>query len=377
MAKGKLALFSATLGGGGAERVMTTLANGIHREGYPVDVVLVKKIGCHLSELDPGIQVVDLASRRTLFSLLPLIQYLRRARPAAMLATQGHVNIVAILARMMARVPLRLLAREASTPSAITRDQNGFRTWLALKLLRVFYPLADCIVAPSQGVMNDLTEEMGLPRERVVVIPNPLALALIRQRAAEPPEHPWFEPGNVPVILGVGRLSSQKDFPTLIGAFAKVVSERACRLIILGEGEDRTALHKLVVSLGLSEQVAMPGFVDNPFSYLKHSAVYVLSSPSEGLPNTLLEALAVGTPAVATDCPSGPREILEGGRWGRLVPVADVEAMAEAINAALNGQVAIAPLSVLEDTYGVDQTVKKYLAVLSVPQHECLLMAGG
>ena len=338
-----------------------------------VDVVLVKGTGSYLNELDSGIQVVDLASSRALFSLLPLIRYLRRAQPVAMLATQGYVNIVAIVARMMARGSLRLLVREASTPSVIGRNQKGLKTWITLKLLRVFYPLADGIIAPSQGVKDDLTKGLGLPKARVVVIPNPIPLALIQQKAAQPAEHSWFDPGAIPVILGIGRLSLQKDFRTLIAAFAKVVSQSACRLIILGEGEERTALHNLVVSLGLRDQVAMPGFVDNPFSYLKRSAVYVLSSPSEGLPNTLLEALVVGTPAVATDCPSGPREILEEGRWGKLVPVADVDAMAEAINAALNGQVAIAPLSVLEDRYGVNQIVTKYLAVLTVQLSPCQL----
>ncbi len=344
---------------------MTTLANGFYREGYPVDVVLGMRTGVYLNELDPGIDIVDLASSRTAFSLLPLVRYLRRARPGAMLATQGHVNIVAILARMIARVPLRLLVREAITPSVFAKNQTGFKAWATLKLLRIFYPLADCIIAPSQGVMDDLTQELGLPKMGVVVIPNPVLLDSIHQAAQDLPQHPWFDLGSIPVVLGIGRLSAQKDFPTLISAFAKISGHRQARLMILGEGEDRPELEKMVAGLHLHGQVELPGFVDNPFAYLKRSAVYVLSSTSEGLPNALLEAMAVGIPVVATDCPSGPREILEGGRWGRLVAVADVDAMAAAIGEALDGLVATAPLSILAERYGVDNIVKRYIEVLT------------
>jgi len=366
MRKKLIAIFSYSLEGGGAERVVATLANGFYKSGYLVDVVLIKRTGVYLNELVPGIRVIDLALSRTVFSLLSLIRYLRQVRPVAMLATQVHINIIAIIARMVAKVPpFRLLVREACTQSVITKNQEGLMTWLTLKLLRVFYPFADCIISPSQGVMDDLIQGFRMPQSLGVVIPNPLPIASIQKQAKVLPKHPWFDSSGIPVVIGIGRLSIQKDFKTLIHAFAQVCRNRQAKLVILGEGEKRSELQKLVEDLNLSNQVDLVGFVNNPFAYLNRSAVYVLSSPSEGLPNTLLEAMAVGIPVVSTDCPSGPREILEGGRWGRLVAVGDVDAMVEAINAALNGKVAIAPFSVLEEQYGIDNIVKRYLGALT------------
>src|SRR5262249_37227290 len=150
-----------------------------------------------------------------------------------------------------------------------------------------------------------------------------------------PLSHPWFAPGSLPVILGVGRLTWQKDFPTLIKAFALVRSRQPARLLILGEGEKRLELETIVKELGLAADVCLPGYVDNPFAYMHRCSAFVLSSASEGLPNSLIEAMACGAPVISTDCASGTAEILENGRYGPLVPVGDVEAMATAISATL------------------------------------------
>lgn len=343
---------------------MTILANGFYRQGYPVDVVLLKRTGPYLDELDSGINVIDLGSRRAFLSLFPLVRYFLRVRPAAVLATQMHINILSIVARTVARVPIRLVVREACTPSVITRNQGSVKAWLVLKLLAAFYPLADRIISPSKGVMVDLIKELGLSENHVMVIPNPLPLATIQRFAQQPPDHRWFR-DRIPVVLGIGRLSNQKDFRTLIRAFAKVSAHRETRLIILGEGEDRAELQRMVGCYGLDDRVELIGFVANPFAYLRRSAVYVLSSPSEGLPNTLLEAMALEVPVVATDCLSGPREILEDGRWGRLIGVGDVDAMAVAIVSALDGQLVTAPLSTMKVKYGVNHIVQQYLEVLT------------
>lgn len=357
----RLALFVATLGGGGAERVMVTMANGLSEKGYRVDLVLGARTGHFLEKLDTSIRIIDLASTRIAFSFLPLVRYLRREHPVALLATQGHVNIIAILARMIARVPVRLLVRETSTLSVFTRNQKGVKTRATLGLARLLYRLADCVIAPSQGVKDDLVRELGLPEDRVKVISNPLSLDAIRKFARYRLQHPWLEDGEVPVVLSIGRLSPQKDFVTLLSAFAKVLIQRDSRLVILGEGEDRGKLESMIDRLGLKDRVDLRGFVDNPFAYLGRSALFVLSSPSEGLPNTLLEAMAVGVPVIATDCPSGPKEILEGGRWGRLTPVGDVDAMADAILDGLDGRIIKAPLSSLEQRYGVRTIVEQYV----------------
>jgi glycosyltransferase involved in cell wall biosynthesis len=198
--------------------------------------------------------------------------------------------------------------------------------------MRWLYPHADGIVAVSDGVAEALSRFAKIPRQRIVTVYNPYDLLTIKQRASDTLDHPWFAQGEPPVILGIGRLTAQKDFPSLIQAFAKLRTHRPAKLMILGEGELRSDLQALADSLGLGDQdFCLHGFVDNPFTYLASCGVFVLSSRWEGLPNVLIQALVCGATVVSTDCPSGPAEILENGKWGRLVPVGDVEALAQAI----------------------------------------------
>lgn len=366
----RIALLSATLGGGGAERVMVTLANAFLHYGCQVDMVLVKKTGPYVDQLDPDVRVVDLSAGQTRYALWPLVRYLRSVRPNAMLSTQRHVNTMAAVARLVAQVPTRLVVREANTISAITKDGNSSpvpKGGLLAFLHRKSYAMADALVAPSEGVARDLINTMGFKKHDITVIPNPLPLQQLLQQSDEPVDHPWFLPGSTPVILGVGRLAVQKDFQTLIRAFAKVVQHRQARLVILGEGNERTALEDLVDQLGLREHVMMPGFVDNPYTYMRCAAVFVLSSRWEGLPNVLLQAIAVGVPVVSTDCPSGPREVLDRGRWGKLVPVGDVDAMASAIMNGLDGQIELMPESIVSARYDVDVVTNSYLTLLLAP----------
>lgn len=360
----RIALFVADLEGGGAERVMVTLANGFHRGGYTVDLVLQRATGPYLKDVSKGVTVVDLKAARSFLSLLPLIRYLRKTRPNTMFSTLSNVNIIAVLAWIIARVPGRLVVREAITTSVDDRSSAGIRSKMISLMRRKAYQRANHVVAPSIGVAEDLIENVGVDRARVSVICNPIDISLISALASEPVEHLQTLPSNTQVVLGVGRLFPQKDFTTLIRAFSKVCQTRNAVLFLLGEGEEREHLNRLVLELGLSGKVFMPGFVENPFAYMKHAAVFVLSSRYEGLPNALLQALAVGTPVVATDCPSGPREILEGGRWGRLVPVGDVAAMAQAIVEGLNGRLKNPPVSLIKERYGVEGIIKQYLNVL-------------
>jgi len=175
-----------------------------------------------------------------------------------------------------------------------------------------------------------------VPRARIDMILNPVITPDLHALGASPLSHPWFAPGQPPVVVGIGRLERQKDFPTLIRAVARVRRSRPVRLLILGEGGKRPALEALVHELGLEEDVALPGFVENPYAYLARAQVFALSSIFEGLPTVLIEALALGTPVVATDCRTGPREILDDGRLGRLVAMAQPEALAAAIAETLD-----------------------------------------
>jgi glycosyltransferase involved in cell wall biosynthesis len=201
-------------------------------------------------------------------------------------------------------------------------------------LVKRFYPWSDYIIGNSSGVANDLVQVIGLPSDRIRVLYNPVITPKVREKARAPVNHPWFESGD-PILLAVGRFTKQKDFPTLIRSFAKVHRNRQARLFILGEGPNRPELEALVRQLGLEAEVAMPGFVENPYGYMSKASVFVLSSRWEGLPTVLIEAMYAGAPVVATDCPSGPREILKDGAYGKLVPVGDADALAKAILSTL------------------------------------------
>ena len=216
---------------------------------------------------------------------------------------------------------------------------------------------------------NDLARATRLPRERICVAPNPVVPTDVFALAAQPVDHPWFTTGSDPVLLGVGRLAPEKDFATLIRAFARVQRHRPARLMILGEGSERGSLEALVAALGLEDSVSLPGFAINPFAYMTRAGVFVLSSLSEGSPGALIQALACGAPVVATDCQNGPREILDGGRYGRLVPVGDVPALAEAVLAALTDPRSPVP----EEAWihhSQDAAVEYYLGILQVVGHE-------
>jgi glycosyltransferase involved in cell wall biosynthesis len=364
--RGRIAVFSATLGGGGAERVMATLANGFHRAGHEVDVVLVQRAGGYLDELDAGVSVVDLRSSRILFALYPLIRYLRRVRPAAMVATLPAVNIVAVLARLIASTPTCLAVRQTNTAVVGSKGVPDYKARVIGKLTSTLYPLADLVIAPSQGVADNLINRWGIAARAITVIPNPLDTRLIQKRAGEPVQAAKAGAGEVPIVLGVGRLTTQKDFPTLVHAVRKVLETVQVKLLIAGEGRDRGSLQDLIRSSGLDDHIVLLGFVDNPFAYMRHASVYVLSSRWEGLSNTLLQALVLGVPVVATDCPGGSREILEDGRWGRLVPVGDAAAMAAAIIDGVEGRIDRPPVALLEERYGTDAVVGRYLEALKI-----------
>jgi len=243
----------------------------------------------------------------------------------------SHANVVALWAARLAGGATPVVATVHNTMSVSTPRQGLIAAGFWPHALRIFYPWAASVVAVSRGAADDFARSSGFPRDRVEVVYNPVIMPDTVARAREVPDHPWFGPGQPPVILGVGRLTPQKDFPTLLRAFAQVRRHRAARLIILGEGEGRAELDALAGELGVAEDVALPGFQKNALSYMAHSGVFVLSSAWEGLPTVLIEALAAGTRVVSTDCPSGPREILQDGRLGALVPVGDAMGLATAI----------------------------------------------
>ncbi len=331
----RIALFLPSLAGGGAERVFLDLAGGFRQRGVAVDVVLARREGPLLAQVPEGVRVVGLGARRTFTAVAPLARYLRRVRPVALLSGITHANIVAVLAARTARSTTRIGVTEHLPLSTWTGHTPVRRERMMPRLIRYVYPRADAIIAVSSGVADDISRVSGIRRSSIDVIYNPVIAERLERRASEPLDDPWYAEGQPPVVLGIGRLAPQKDFTTLIDAVAHARERIECRLEILGEGDQRRSLEAHVRERGMDGFVRLPGFVANPYPRLRGAAVLALSSKREGLPTVLLEGLCLGVPMVSTDCRSGPSELLDGGRLGRLVPVGDAAALGDAIAATL------------------------------------------
>jgi glycosyltransferase involved in cell wall biosynthesis len=359
-----VALFVDNLHGGGAERMTLQLAEGLVRAGQRVDLLVGEAEGAYAGEVPSGLRLIVLGRAplrgrlaalradpggwrpvlravvlprrisRTVGCIPALAGYLRREEPDALIARLSYANLVALWARSLAGSRTRVVVTEANTLSRRTagRKRPG-RAWLRLlpELIRRSYVHAEAIVALADGGADDLAAVTGLARDRIETISNPVVSPRLEQQASEAVDHPWFAPQAPPVILGVGRLVPQKDFATLVRAFARVRAERPARLVILGEGEGREPLLALARELGVEKEMDLPGFQANPFAFMARCAVFVLSSAWEGMGNVLVEALAAGCPVVSTDCPHGPREVLDDRALGPLVPVGDDAALARAI----------------------------------------------
>jgi glycosyltransferase involved in cell wall biosynthesis len=356
-----VAILLPDLAGGGAERSMLLLAEALARRGHAVDLVLERLKGGYVGQVPDGVRVVTLqpsrfpggriavlradpggfaaAARPVLLAgrvsgrirYVPgLARYLRETRPPVLLSAMTYTNLQVLWARRLAGVTVRVVVSERNTLSVRIAEPARHRVarWRSLPaLVRRLYREADAIVAVSDGVADDLARVTGLPRSRITTVYNPVVGPDLVEQAAAPLTHRWFD-GNHTVVLAVGRLEPAKDFATLLRAFALLRQQRAVKLIILGEGRERAALTRLAATLGVTADVDLAGWTDNPFAFMARANLFVLSSRFEGLPGVLIQALACRCPVVATDCPSGPREILQGGRLGPLVPVGDAEALA-------------------------------------------------
>jgi glycosyltransferase involved in cell wall biosynthesis len=361
-----VALFMPDFGGGGAEKMMLNLCGALLKGGHRVDLVVLKRRGPYESMVPGAANVIELGAGRMLKGVTRLAAYLRRTRPQVLLSTMFHANICALLARRLACVDTRVVIRiENNMTEHISREPAptaaiGF----AYRLMPYFYPKADRIIAVSHGVADDLARRCRIPVDRIDTVYSPVLTPRYYELLQEPVDDPWFAGDAPPVILSVGRLTRQKDFKTLIRAFAKVRKMREARLVIIGEGEERQSLERLAAESGVGTDVRLPGFLDNPYKYMRHSAVFAISSAWEGFPNVLVEAMGAGVPAVATDCPSGPREILKGGRYGLLVPVGEHEKIADAILRQIDGN---KPYDVPWEwirQFESDFAIKAYMSVL-------------
>lgn len=338
--KTDISVFVPNLKVGGAELSMLEIAEGLAARGLIVDLVLIEAEGEFMKHLSNNIRVVNLASRRTRYSIWKLYCYLKKERPKGLISALDGANVIAILAKFLSRVPTHLIITINSHLSNAYNTNNNhrlakFNVLVLFKILRFAYQYADEIVAISEGVADDLARITKILKKQIRIFYLPVLTDRFYKLKSQSIENPSLFAKDVPNILSVGRLTAAKDFATLIRAFSIVVKYVPSRLVILGEGELRLELEALVRDLGLQDVILLPGFVNNCYPYMKECDLFVVSSAWEGLSMVLIEAMACGAPIVSTDCDSGPREILEGGSWGRLVPVGDHEEMAEAMKKTL------------------------------------------
>ena len=362
----KIAFYMASFEAGGAERNAIILANYLAQQGYRIQFWVRRAAGALKGEVDPRISVRLIETKARLRSLGDYIRLLRRERPDALLVTAALLDgFVPILAKYIASVPTRVAVHNNIYWSQMLECYKPFsrNRLLAIWGSRVLYPRADAILAVSRGVARDVAQVLRIPEERIHVVYNPTVTPDLQDKSLAPVEHPWFAEGQPPVILAVGRLEFQKGFDVLLHAFASALSQIEARLVILGKGSLHDSLMDLATHLGVRELVDLPGFEPNPFRYMRRAGVFVLSSRWEGLPNVLIQALACGCPVVSTNCPSGPEEILDGGKYGMLAPVGDAEALADAIVRTLRGERKTVPPEWL-DQFRLERVAQRYIEAL-------------
>lgn len=326
-----VACFAPALGSGGADRVLLTLLRKLDRRRFRPVLALLRREGVSDAGLPADVPVEVLGARRLAYALPGLTAWLRQVQPDVVFSMHGAANVVVALAHGLARLEARLVLSERS---ALHRaDHSRLRRATELPAKWLTYRRADLITAVSTGVARDLVQTLGLPRDRVQVVENPIVDDELDELSMAPCTHPWFSPAaERPVLLAVGRLVAIKDYPTMLRAFALVRERVDARLAILGEGPLRADLEELARQLGLSDHVVFLGFDANPFPYMRRATLLVHASQAEGLPGALIQAMACGLVVVSTDCDHGPREVIRRpGEDGSLVPVGDRRTLAAAV----------------------------------------------
>lgn len=365
----RLAVLITDFGDGGVERMLVNIARGLAGCGIQVDFLVKETHLPYLPALSSQVRLIHLQAGAAGGLLGGLVAYLRENGPEVLLSAKSVDDRLAVQARAAAGAATRIALRTGTNLSArlAVRGRNPLRRWFERRQVRQVYTQADHVICVSQGVADDLARITGLARETIHIPHNPVVTPELLELAQASAQHPWLaDERRLPIVLGAGGLRRQKNFSFLLRAFARLRQHRACRLIILGEGRQRAKLCQLAERLGVAEDVSLPGFVVNPYAFMARSALFVLSSYWEGSPNVLTEAMAVGAPVVATDCPSGPREILDGGRYGELVGVDDDAALAAAMERALSNPPSAARLREAVRHYTLAHSTREYLDALGL-----------
>lgn len=358
-------LLVPNLSAGGIQRVILNLGIGLQRKGAEVHLILIKGEGELLKEVPDGIKVINFHLTSIFRLPPPLISYLREYRPTALLSTHPNMNLAVILSRKISGTKARVVVSEHNDPLSASKFRKSKRRYgVSPFMKRIIYQRADAVVGISEGVADGIAKTTGMRRDKIQVIYNPIFSERIQMLGKEGVSWPISQEENPIKLVAVGRLSPQKDFFTLLEAFNIFRKRMPAQLVILGEGEQRKELEAEIRNQGDEERVHLLGYVQNPFAYMTAADIFVSSSLWEGLPSVHVEALACGCQVVSTDCPSGPSEILVGGKYGRLVPVKDPRALADAIEQTVKNPLPKTVLRKRAEYFSFERSVDQYWRVL-------------
>ena len=341
MNKSKIVIYFLlpSLRGGGAERVTVNLLKHLNSESFQPTLVIAERVGPFRDKVPIDVPIIDLKVHHVRYAFPKLMRHLHQKQPDILFSVTGPSNVIALFCQRFVKVPTKVIVSVHSTLSKVKKNCLDIRAKLLPYFERWLYPKADKVIAVSQGVKNDISEYLGINREKIAMIYNPIVDEEIFELAQEPVDHPWFHNVRIPIILAVGALRKQKNYPLLFKAFNLICRKIPLRLIILGDGRERENLENLAQELEIADKIDLLGFQRNPYKFIAKASIFVLSSLLEGLPTVLVEAMACGVPVVSTDCPSGPREIItEPGYNGLLVQAADPKALAKAIFRVLDNK---------------------------------------
>ncbi|MEX0661272.1 MAG: glycosyltransferase [Balneolaceae bacterium] len=361
----KIGLLVGTLNSGGAERMMVNLANSLHEQGMAVKLILVNKTGPYLAEVHSAIEIVDLKAKSGVKSVFFKLRKLLYGNSLdVLISTQPHINSVVGFCTIGLKHKPLLIFREANTPDS-KYSETGY---ISNQLFKIGFKFSDHYVAVSNGVKDAISNYYNIDEQHITTIYNPVVDATLEQKSKEMPDHPWLAQNEIPVIIAMGRVVPQKDHKLLMNAFARVLKVQKAKLLVLGDKDQNpeyaAELVALVKTLGIKDSVELIGFKPNPFSYLSKASLFVLSSIYEGLPGSLVQALACGCPVVSTNCPSGPAEILENGKYGKLVPVGNVDALTKAILESLEEEHDKDKLKSRASDFSAEKAGEKYLRLI-------------
>jgi glycosyltransferase involved in cell wall biosynthesis len=359
----RVSIYMHDLSGGGAERMTLKLIEHLRGRGVDVTLLLHSGAGPLSDLLPPDLRVVRFQTARTLFDLVPLWRHLMRERPDILISGLDHNTVIALFAGFLAgrRTPVVPIQHNALSREAAS---GGWKYAVLPACYRLFSPAASRFVAVSRGVADDMASACGIARDRISVIYNSVIDEEFKTLAAEPIAHPWFDRHDVPVFVNAGRLVPQKDHESLLRAFAQALQRRPMRLMILGVGPLQEHLLKVTAELRIEHAVQFLGFQRNPLPYFREADALVLTSQYEGFGNVLIEAMGCGTPVITVDCPYGPSEIIEGGKFGVLVPIGNTDALADALASDEWRKCAPTALKRRAEIFNMTAMADQYLALI-------------